>query len=123
MSHVKKRILVVDDEAPVREVLRRFLEQNGYEAVTAESGEAALQRCRTEPVDLMLLDMNMPGLTGLDVLVQLQRIKPSLPVVMLTGNQNDVMAVSSLKLGAYDYVMKPPDFEYLKLTIQSKLIG
>lgn len=118
----KKRILVVDDDDQIGRLLKRYLESEGYETVVASSGQEALDQSEKQPIDLVILDVFMPGLTGLDVLLQLKRKYPQLPVLMLTSNQDEVIAISAFKLGAYDYVMKPFDWSYLKLAIQSRII-
>jgi len=119
---MRKRILVVDDEEAVRNLMKRHLEGAGYEVVLAADGQAALEMFKKSSPHLVVLDLFMPGLSGLDVLLHLKRGHPHLPVVIVTSNQDEVVALSALKMGAFDYVMKPFDWDYLKMTIQAKLL-
>ena len=106
---VMSRVLIVDDDELLLELLRFKLESRGYDVVSAEDGEAALARVAAEPPDLIVLDMMMPGLDGL---VVLQRLKQSqatsaIPVVMLTARKQQDDIVRALKLGAREYLVKP----------------
>lgn len=118
----KFRLLVVDDEEGIRKYLKRLLEPEGYEVLLAATGEEAVQQFKEQPVDLALLDMHMPGVNGLDVLKLLKQMAPQLSVVMVTGNQDEGLALAAMKLGAFDYVTKPISKEQLFLTLQSKLL-
>lgn len=103
------RILVVDDEAVVRDSLREWFTQDGYHVETAEDGEKALKRLREESWDLLLLDIKMPGMDGLEVQRNVREIDPDLAVVIITAYASVDTAVRALKEGAYDYVTKPFD--------------
>jgi len=108
--------LIVDDEAGVRESLRMILKEE-YVATVAASGEEALEAIRAEPPSVVLLDILMPGLDGLEVLERMRSLAPHVPVIMLTATKTVKTAVKAMKLGAYDYVTKPFDVEELKLHV------
>ena len=104
-----KTILVVDDEQDIRELLRYNLAHEGYRVECVSSGEEALRRARSRPPDLILLDLMLPGVDGLDVCRQLKadrRTSPSL-IIMLTAKGEDADVVTGLELGADDYIVKP----------------
>lgn len=101
------RILVVDDEEPIRRVLSRILERNGYECFPAEDAETARARLAEEPFDLLLTDMDLPGESGLDLLNLVATRHPDMATVMVTGFDDTNLANSALDLGAYGYIIKP----------------
>jgi DNA-binding NtrC family response regulator len=107
MSSPQGRILIVDDEAGIRELLSRLVQQEGYESQEAADGEEALAVIRREPPDVMLLDIRMPGLDGMEVLRQVRKLDPDLPVVMITSQGTVKDAVVALRAGAHDYLVKP----------------
>ena len=107
------RILVVDDEAPVREVLAEYFATEGYTVETAGGGVEALTAVRDGRADLVLLDVRMPGLDGVQVLRRIREFDGHVPVIMVTANEDVALAKETLKLGAFDYVAKPFDFDYL----------
>jgi two-component system response regulator (stage 0 sporulation protein F) len=115
------RILVVDDEAPVREVLTEYFATEGYDVESAGSGLEALSAIRGGCVDLVLLDVRMPRMDGVQVLRQIRELSDSLPVVMVTANEDVSLARETLKLGAFDYVAKPFDFDYLDRAVAAGL--
>ena len=100
-------VLVVDDDEGVRTVLRRALEEYKYRVLTASSGQEALDILARTDVEVMLLDIRMPGLSGLDVLRQAQANHPATGVVIVTAAAETQTAVEAMKAGAYDYVTKP----------------
>jgi two-component system response regulator AtoC len=112
----KRRVLIVDDEASVRESLRMVL-KGQYELLTADSGNSALDLVTAEPVDVVLLDILMPGLDGLEVLERIKERAVAAPVIMLTATKTVKTAVTAMKLGAFDYVTKPFDIEELQLIV------
>jgi diguanylate cyclase (GGDEF)-like protein/PAS domain S-box-containing protein len=116
-------LLVVDDSAPARELLARRLERKGFHVVTAASGEEALLRMSGPPVDLVVLDIEMPGLDGFDVLKQVrQRYSPArLPVIMATADHASETVVRALDAGANDYVTKPLDFPVVLARITAQV--
>jgi two-component system KDP operon response regulator KdpE len=100
------RILVVDDDPQIRRVMKVTLTGQGYEVDDARSGEAALEKIRSERFDLMLLDMNMPGMTGLDVCREV-RAHSDMAIIVLTVRDSEADTVAALDAGADDYVTKP----------------
>src|SRR3989449_11533036 len=115
------RILVVDDEAPVREVLTEYFSTEGYAVEAATSGVEALIAVRGGRADLVLLDVRMPGLDGVQVLQRIRELTKSVPVIMVTANEDVGLAKETLKLGAFDYIAKPFDFEYLDRAVAAGL--
>ena len=115
------RILVVDDEAPVREVLAEYFSTEGYAVESAGSGAEALSAVRCGRVDLVLLDVRMPGLDGVQVLRKIRELANGVPVIMVTANEDVALAKETLKLGAFDYVAKPFDFDYLDRAVAAGL--
>lgn len=107
MAGKKVRILVVDDEEIIRNLLRRTLEEAGYNVVTAANGEEALQEVRQLEPKAVLLDIKMPGLSGMEVLSKLTLDHPNICVIMITAVGATQTAVEAMKLGAYDYITKP----------------
>lgn len=101
-----KEILVVDDEATIREVLRRYLEREGYKVREAADGEAALDTLKSDPPDLVVLDLMLPGIDGLSLASRL-RGDMAVPVVMLTAKGELQDRIEGLELGADDYIVKP----------------
>jgi DNA-binding NtrC family response regulator len=117
----KARILIVDDEESPRESLR-FILKDRYELVLKAGGNAALEALRSDgPFDVMLLDMKMPDLSGLDVLAQAHPIAPGLPIVMITAITDAKPAVQAMKLGAADYLNKPFDVDEIRLVVERVL--
>jgi DNA-binding response OmpR family regulator len=100
------RILVVDDDLTVADVVGRYLERDGHDVVVVADGAAALRQARSSPPDLVVLDLMLPGPSGLEVFRQLREIGP-LPVIMLTARADEGDRVAGLELGADDYVTKP----------------
>jgi DNA-binding response OmpR family regulator len=116
------RILVVDDEEPVRDVLCEYFESQGFGVEAAPDGEAALTALGRRRPDLVLLDVRMPGLDGVEVLRRIRRVDPGVPVIMVTANEDVALARETLKLGAFDYVAKPFDFSYLDRAVTAGLM-
>jgi two-component system, NtrC family, nitrogen regulation response regulator NtrX len=116
------RILVIDDEAAIRDSLRMTLEYEGYDFVGAATGQEGLALAEREPVDLVLLDVKMPGMDGLDVLGRLRNMNESLPVVMISAHGTPTTAVDAIRRGAIDFLEKPfESTERLRVTIQNAL--
>lgn len=103
---MKGKILVVDDEAKIVELVRLYLEKDGYQVVEAVDGKSALQQARREKPDLVVLDLNLPEIDGLEVCRQL-RAESNVPIIMLTARVEDVDRIVGLELGADDYIPKP----------------
>lgn len=104
---VSGAILIIDDEAALRQTLTRILRQAGYDVTTAADGAEALQRTASANYDLVYLDLHLPGLSGLQVLRELHRLNPYLPVILFTAYASLQSAVEALRLGATDYLVKP----------------
>src|SRR5947207_9617253 len=100
------RILIVDDDETVAEILGRYLVREGYEVESAGDGRLALERAQAQPPDLILLDLMLPGMHGLDVCRRVRRFA-GLPIIMLTALGEENERVFGLRLGADDYVVKP----------------
>jgi DNA-binding response OmpR family regulator len=123
MKGSKSRVLVVDDNELNRDVLRRQLEREGYEVVTAAEGLGALALIDSQSFDLLLLDIMMPGLTGIELLKIVRAAHPAheLPVIMATARDTSEDRVEALSLGANDYFTKPIDYPALLARMQSHL--
>ena len=115
------RILVVDDEEVIRDGCSRILTREGYAVCTAKSGGEALERFDLEPFDLVLLDMKMPGLGGIETLTRLKEMDPGLTILIITGYPSIETAVKAIKLGAYDYITKPFDPDALRIAVNRAL--
>ena len=118
---MRKRILIVDDEPSLRKVLRAHLGRAGYEVEAAEDGHAAVRSLEDEPFDLVVSDLRMPGMDGMELLGWCRSRYPGLPVVLITAHGTVDSAVEAIKLGAYDYITKPFDQEELRTIIQRAL--
>ena len=115
------KVLIVDDERKMRRVLQILLEQMGLESEAAENGEAALALVRSEKIDLILTDLKMPGMTGLELLAQVRGLDADVPVIVLTAHGTIETAVEAMKHGAFDYILKPFDIEAIELIIRKAL--
>ena len=116
---VPTRVLVVDDDVTLNDVVTRYLEREGFVVETAADGRIALQRALADPPDLMVLDIMLPGLDGLEVCRRLREVAP-VPVIMLTARGEESDRVAGLELGADDYVTKP--FSPRELTARVKSV-
>ncbi len=116
------RILVVDDERELLEGLEEYLAENGYEVTTAIDGEAGLAAARANPPDLVLLDIRMPGLDGREVCRRLRQMDSGLPIILLTAVNEEDLARQAMEIGAYDYITKPIDLNYLRTSVVIKII-
>lgn len=113
---VTTRILVVDDEEPIRRVIARLLHRNGYECVTAGNADEALALLKEGDIALVLTDMDMPGTSGLDLIMQITSLFDDIATVMVTGMDDAKLATAALEIGAYGYIIKP--FEPNEILIQ-----
>ncbi len=117
------RILIVEDESAIRRVLKKILEEESSEYVvdTAEDGEDGLQKITNEDYDLVISDIKMPKLNGEELLIEAKKIKPQTVFVMISGHGDLETAVNTMRLGAYDYISKPPDLNRLLTTVRNAL--
>ncbi len=118
---MKERVLVVDDEAGVRTALAGILSDEGYSAEAVESGEAALRALESKRYDLVLLDVWLPGIDGLEVLERIREMDTELPVVVISGHGTIETAVKAVRLGAQDFVEKPLSLEKTLLAVRNAL--
>ena len=117
----QKRILIVDDEKLVRWALNQKCAESGYQALEAENGEQAIQALQSESVDLVLLDVHLPDMSGIEVLKKLKQAGEMRNIIMMTADPQLDDVKAALRLGAYDFVSKPINFEELNVTIQNAL--
>lgn len=115
------RILVIDDERSIRNTLKDILEYEKYEVGLAEDGNKGIELVRNAEYDIVLCDIKMPGMDGIEVLGHLTELAPDTPVVMISGHGNIDTAVESIKKGAFDYIEKPLDLNRLLITIRNAL--
>ncbi len=114
-------LLVVDDEPQILQAVSGILQDEGFEVITAPDGETALNLAAAEPPDLVLLDITLPGLDGLEVLSELKRQQPALPVIMISAYGSVENAVKATRLGAYDFIEKPPNADKILLSVRNGL--
>ena len=114
-------ILLVDDEERFLRTLSRRLSERNLTVLTASNGREALNIVRGTPVGVVVLDIRMPGMDGLETLAELRRIRPETQVILLTGHASIDAATDGVRLGAYDYLLKPCDTEILMARIQAAL--
>ncbi|MCK4507391.1 MAG: sigma-54-dependent Fis family transcriptional regulator, partial [Desulfuromonadales bacterium] len=116
-----ERILIVDDEDGMRRLLGRVLTREGYETSTVGSGAEALRLVANERFDLVVTDIKMPEMDGLQLLEELKEFEPSLPIIVMTAYGTIENAVQALRFGAYDYIAKPFETDEIKLTVAKAL--
>src|SRR3978361_1555623 len=115
------KILVCDDQEMMRDSLAATLAREGHEVTAATDGAFALQRLASGRFDLLITDLKMPRMTGIELLAEAKRLKPDMPVVLMTAFATVATAVEAMKLGAYDYIQKPFDGDELKLLVERTL--
>src|SRR5680860_127726 len=117
------KILIIEDEAAIRRVLVKILseENNTYLVEEAEDGLVGMEKIKDDEYDLVLCDIKMPKMDGIEVLEAIRKIKPEVPIVMLSGHGDLDTAVNTMKLGAFDYISKPPDLNRLLNTVRNAL--
>jgi DNA-binding response OmpR family regulator len=111
----------VDDDPATVELLQEFLLAKGYEVLTASDGAEALRTVKAERPHLLLLDIQMPKLDGLEVLRQVKAIDPTVGVIMVTGVNEEAIGRQAIELGAFDYIVKPLDLPYLEQSLWYKI--
>jgi two-component system nitrogen regulation response regulator NtrX len=117
------KILIIEDESAIRRVLHKILseENDTYEVVEAEDGLEGLEKIKNDDFDLVLCDIKMPKMDGVEVLEAAKKIKPEIPIVMISGHGDLDTAVNTMRLGAFDYISKPPDLNRLLNTVRIAL--
>jgi DNA-binding NtrC family response regulator len=117
------RILIIEDESAIRRVLVKILseENDNYQVDEAEDGLSGIEKIKKEDYDLVLCDIKMPKMDGVEVLEALKKIKPEIPIVMISGHGDLDTAVNTMRLGAFDYISKPPDLNRLLNTVRIAL--
>jgi two-component system nitrogen regulation response regulator NtrX len=118
---VKSRILVIDDEAAIRDSLRMILEYEDYEFQGAASGPDGIASVRRDPPDMVVLDIKMPGMSGLETLAEIRKIDEALPVAMMSGHGTITDAMQATRLGAFDFIEKPFTSERVLVTVAKGL--
>src|SRR5436853_6986620 len=112
-------ILIIDDEKAIRKKLTKILSFEGYKLEEASDGEEGLKKFKEKNYDVVLCDIKMPKLDGIEFLQKAGEINPDIPVVMISGHGNIETAVEAVKKGAFDYISKPPDLNRLLITIRN----
>ncbi|RTY87226.1 sigma-54-dependent transcriptional regulator [Flavobacterium sp. RSP15] len=117
------KILIIEDEAAIRRVLTKILseENDTYQVEEAEDGLAGLEKIKNNDYDLVLCDIKMPKMDGVEVLEAVKKIKPEIPMVMISGHGDMETAINTMRLGAFDYISKPPDLNRLLNTVRNAL--
>jgi two-component system nitrogen regulation response regulator NtrX len=117
------KILIIEDEAAIRRVLSKILseENDSYQVEEAEDGAVGLEKIKTTDYDLVLCDIKMPKMDGVEVLEAVKKIKPEIPMVMISGHGDMETAINTMRLGAFDYISKPPDLNRLLNTVRNAL--
>lgn len=115
------RILIVDDEIAIVDVLKTFLEDKDHKVFTAYDGQEALEVTKRERPHVILLDIYLPKMDGIEVLKAIRQFDESIGVMMITAFREEDVAKHALELGAFDYINKPFDFDYLERALETKL--
>lgn len=113
------RILIIDDERAIRNTLGEILQHEGYKIDTAENGEEGFEKFKKNAYDVILCDIKMPKMDGMEFLEKSREVNPDVPLIMISGHGNIETAVEAVKKGAYDYISKPPDLNRLLITIRN----
>ncbi|MBA3009048.1 MAG: response regulator [Proteobacteria bacterium] len=121
MIKIPVKVLIVDDEKDFVEIFSLRLSSQGEKVSTAYSGREALSVLETTAVDVVILDIRMPGMDGIQVLKQIKTLYPLVEVILLTGHGSTETAVEGMKLGAFDYLMKPADFKDIQDKLEAAL--
>ena len=121
MTDNKANILVTDDESSIRNSLREILEFEGYSVFEAENADQSFEILESHPIDLVLLDIKMKGMDGIEILKTLGEKEYNCPVIMISGHGNVEIAVEATKLGAFDFLEKPPDLNRLLVSVRNAL--
>jgi two-component system OmpR family response regulator len=114
-----KKLLLVDDEQDFLDIMAKFLSRRGLPFVTANGCMVALDILGTENIDVIIMDVSMPGMDGIQCLQEVKRVHPAIEVIVLTGQASPKAGITGMKMGAFDYCLKPVDFDNLveKITL------
>ena len=118
-----KKVLIIDDDQQILDILKKFVKLNDCSVDVESTAEKGLAMVRTGEFDIVILDIMLPDLDGIEVLKRIQRISPNLPVIMITGGNDDERAKECLKSGAADFIAKPFDFEYLRTSMLVNILA
>jgi len=121
MTELKPKIIVVDDEPAIGELLTRFLAKKNYEVASFTSGKEALEHLKTNDVNLLLTDMNMPEMNGIELIRATKGLQPNLPILLMTGTPDAEMMNELIKYTISDYITKPFELDSLEKVIASRL--
>jgi excisionase family DNA binding protein len=121
-ASTRSTVLVVDDEKAVRDVIVTALESRQRSVLAAASGEEALEIAKRAPVDLVLLDLSMPGMSGVDTFRELQALRPGLPVVIVTGYPDSDLMARALEIGPFTMIAKPVDLQQIQKAVE-RIVG
>ena len=121
MTENSKKILVIDDEPDVGEVMKDFLNSQGYSADSTTRAVQGLEWVEKEKPDVVLLDVMMPEIDGIECLKRIRQISPETVVIIISGLQEEKIAKQAIQYGAYDYVTKPFDFHFLQNNLLSRI--
>ena len=116
------KILVVDDEKDITDMLARFLKDAGHEPITAQSGLEAVEKVTKDKPEIVLLDIRMPGMDGVETLKKIRALDPQVGVIMITAFSDEATAKKCIELGAFDYITKPISLDYLEKAVILKLL-
>jgi DNA-binding response OmpR family regulator len=120
-QEIKSRLLIVDDEKDMRDFLVEFFTEKGFEAHSASSGSGAIRLLKELRPHLILLDVKMPGMSGIETLEKIRDLDREVGIIMITGLHDQKVGRESLKLGASDFITKPIDLEYLETSVLEKI--
>ena len=118
---MKDKILVIDDEASVCSLLKDFLIKKGYEVATATSAREGIEKLKTERPKVILLDIRMPEMSGVEAIKRIREIDENVGIIMATAVMDEKIAQETVRLGASDYILKPFDLEYLERSLLTKI--
>ena len=118
-----KKVLIIDDDQQILDLLKKFVEINDCSVDVESSAEKGLAMVRTGAFDMVILDIMLPDLDGIEVLKSIHKISPNLPVIMITGGNDDERAQECMKSGAADFIAKPFDFEYLRTSMLVNILA
>ena len=118
-ANSRKKVLVVDDEATICQLMTAFLQTRGYSVDVANNGDQALSRFRTDPPDMVLLDISMPGMQGTDLLEKMKELNTRCGVIVLSAYGDDATINEAMEKGAYCYIQKPMELRHLSDQLQA----